>query len=260
MLTDGVDVYTERLGEQGSRVLLLHGWGCDCNLIRPLAERLKDRHRVMMIDFPAHGKSGRPPEPWGVPEFSENLVHLLRAAEFTPCAVIAHSFGCRVAAWTAVQEPELFTKMIFTGGAGIKPKQSEESRKRAEQYQKLKKLLEAMRKTAVLAPLADQLKKKAQAKYGSRDYNALDDEMKKTFVKVVGQDLTELYPEIRQSTLLIWGDRDTETPLWMGQEMEKRIPDAGLVVLEGGTHFAYLEQLDRFSRIAEQFLGEDTEG
>ncbi len=260
MLTDGVNTYTEQLGEKGSRVLLLHGWGCDCSLMRPLAERLQGRHRVMMIDFPAHGKSDRPPEPWGVPEFADHLIQLLHTVEFAPCAVIAHSFGCRVAAWIAVKEPGLFTRMIFTGGAGIRPTQSEEGRKRAEQYQKLKKFQEAMRKTVVLAPLADKLKKMAQEKYGSRDYNALDDEMKKTFVRVIGQDLTELYPQIRQSTLLIWGDRDTETPLWMGQEMEKRIPDAGLVVLEGGTHFAYLEQLDRFSRIAEHFLEEDMEG
>ena len=94
-------------------------------------------------------------------------------------------------------------------------------------------------------------------KYGSPDYNALDDEMRKTFVKVINQDLTELYEKFRASTLLIWGDADTETPLWMGQEMEKRIPDAGLVTFEGGTHFAYLEQIDRFATIARQFLKED---
>ena len=39
--------------------------------------------------------------------------------------------------------------------------------------------------------------------------------------------------------------------------MEKSIPDAGLVTLEGGSHFAYLEQLDRFILIAKQFLKEE---
>ena len=78
--------------------------------------------------------------------------------------------------------------------------------------------------------------------------------MKKTFVKVINQDLTDLYDKFRASTLLIWGDSDMETPLWMGKEMQKRIPDAGLVVFEGGTHFAYLEQLQRFNTIVCQFL------
>ena len=81
--------------------------------------------------------------------------------------------------------------------------------------------------------------------------------MKKTFIKIINQDLTELYPKILSSTLLIWGEQDTETPLWMGKEMEKLIPDAGLVVFEGGSHFAYLEQNSRFNRIVYHFLKEE---
>ena len=55
-------------------------------------------------------------------------------------------------------------------------------------------------------------------------------------------------------TLLIWGTEDTETPLWMGEMMEKKIPDAGLVKLEGGTHFAYLEHLEQFLAVVIYFL------
>ena len=87
-----------------------------------------------------------------------------------------------------------------------------------------------------------------------RDYAALSPEMRKTFVKVVGYDQSALLSHIKNPTLLIWGDRDTETPLWMGQQMEKEIADSGLVVLEGGTHFAYLEQAARFQTIVRQFL------
>ena len=101
------------------------------------------------------------------------------------------------------------------------------------------------------------MEEKLRLKYGSRDYNALDAEMRQTFVKVVNQDLTDLYGCFRASTLLIWGDEDTETPLWMAKEMEQRIPDAGLVILEGGTHFAYLEQIGRFNVIVRQFLKGD---
>ena len=80
---------------------------------------------------------------------------------------------------------------------------------------------------------------------------------KKTFVKVIQQDLSGLYAQIQQPTLLMWGDRDTETPIWMGRQMERDMRDAALIHLEGGTHFAYLEQLDRFAIIAEQFLSGD---
>ena len=254
---DGVRIHWEEAGEKGSRVLLLHGWGCDGKLMRPVADALKESHRVMTIDFPGHGESGRPPEPWGVPEYAENLIRLLQETGFTPCAVVAHSFGCRVAAWIAAENPALFTKMIFTGAAGIRPKQSEEARKRSERYKTLKKYAETIGKIPFLRGVSDTAAEHLRLKYGSADYNRLDEEMRKTFVKVVNLDLTDLYSRIRQSTLLLWGDQDTETPLWMGREIEKRIPDCALILLEGGTHFAYLEQIGRFNAIASQFFKED---
>ena len=66
----GTTVHYEILGEQGSRVLLLHGWGCDLSMMRPLGEVLAREHTVLLIDFPGHGESDRPPEPWGVPEYA----------------------------------------------------------------------------------------------------------------------------------------------------------------------------------------------
>jgi pimeloyl-ACP methyl ester carboxylesterase len=43
----------------------------------------------------------------------------------------------------------------------------------------------------------------------------------------------------------------------MAREMEKRIPDCGLVIFEGCSHFAYLEQINRFNMIIKRFLQED---
>lgn len=254
---DGVRIHYETAGEEGSRVLLLHGWGCSISLMKPVADALRDSHRVMMIDFPGHGDSGRPPEPWGVPEYGDNLIRLLNETGFLPCAVVAHSFGCRVATWASVYHPDVFTRLIFTGAAGIRPPQSEESKKRADRYRALKKHAERIGKIPFLRGAAEAAEARLRQKYGSADYNSLDEEMRKTFVRVINQDLTPLYPQIQQSTLLLWGDRDTETPLWMGREIESRIPDCALVMLEGGTHFAYLEQIGRFNTIVTQFLKED---
>lgn len=257
-MTNGNDVgiYFERMGNTGSRVLLLHGWGCSMELMRFAANGLAGEHQVMMIDFPGHGKSPEPPEPWGVPEYAESLLFLLRKQNFLPCSVIAHSFGCRVAAYLASEDSSLFDKLILTGAAGIRPKQSEEAKRRSEEYKRLKARYEGLKKLKVLGSLPDRLEDRLRKKYGSADYNALNEEMRKTFVKVINLDLTDRYDKIAQSTLLIWGDRDTETPLWMGQEMEKRIPDSGLVIFEGGTHFAYLEQPERFLKVSRHFLTE----
>lgn len=254
---NGAEICYRIEGEGENRVLILHGWGCSMKTMQPVADALKKDHRILLVDFPGHGESGRPPEPWGVPEFAETILELLKRLSFLPCAVISHSFGCRIAAWIESEHPGTFNKMIFTGAAGIKPKPSEESRKKSARYKKLKQYCKTVQKIPIIGKAAEGWEEKLRKKYGSRDYNALDEEMRKTFVKVISLDMTERYGRFRASTLLIWGDEDTETPLWMAREMEKRIPDAGLVILEGGTHFAFLEQVGRFNTISRQFLKEE---
>ena len=256
-IISGTEINYRIIGNGNHKVLLLHGWGCDMKLMLPVAEALTETHQTLLIDFPGHGDSGRPPEPWGVPEYAACLSELIRKLDFRPCSVIAHSFGCRVAAWIEAHENGVFDRIVSTGAAGIRPKQSPESAKRSAQYRKLRKYSSALKKIPLFRKTACKWEEKLRLKYGSRDYAALDEEMRKTFVKVINQDLTDLYSSFHASTLLIWGDEDTETPLWMAKEMEKRIPDAGLVILEGGTHFAYLEQLQRFNLIVGQFLKGD---
>ena len=253
---NGTEICYRIEGEGENRVLLLHGWGCDMNMMQPVADALKPDHRTLIVDLPGHGESGRPPEPWGVPEYAACVLELLSRLSFAPCSVVAHSFGCRVTAWIEAENPGVFRRIVFTGAAGIRPKPSEEARKRAAKYKKLKGLCQSAGKIPLLRKVAEDLEERLKQKYGSRDYIALDEEMRKTFVKVINQDLTDLYGRFHASTLLIWGDADTETPLWMGKEMEKRIPDAGLVILEGGSHFAYLEQIRRFNTIIREFLKE----
>lgn len=256
MQISGVDMHYELSGSGKKRVVLLHGWGCSTELMKPIADALSGDMIVLTVDFPAHGKSAQPPQSWGVPEFAACLKELLVKLDFLPCSVIAHSFGGRVTIELASADPELFERIILTGAAGIRPKGEGKASKRTETYKKLKKLVEAARKCRIFGKLPDLWQEALIQKYGSRDYAALSPEMRKTFVQVVNYDQSEKLSAIRNSTLLVWGDKDTETPLWMGQKMEKEISDSALIILNGGTHFAYLEQAGRFNAIARSFLVE----
>ena len=254
---NGIQVFYEIRGDVGSSVVLLHGWGCTADLMIPPAEELQKDHRVLLIDFPGFGRSQVPDSSWGVPEYAVCLKELLELLGWNPCAVVAHSFGCRVAAWAASEWPDLFTRMVFTGAAGIRKPATEESRKKEKAYQFRKKIVFLMKGVPGFASAGKTLEDRLRKKYGSADYNALSEEMRGTFVKVVNLDLQDRYPLIRSSVLLIWGDSDTETPLWMGKKMETLIPDSGLVIFEGGSHFVYLEQKDRFNKVVGHFLTED---
>ena len=252
-----VDVYESGCGERS--VLLLHGWGCSAQMMDSAAKTLSKGMRAVAVDFPGHGKMGKaspPPCPWGVPEYMEMTAEIIRRLDLAPCDIVAHSFGGRVAILLSSTYPELVGRMVLTGAAGVKKPASGKTTARQQVYKTLRGAVNLMEKTHLFGSLPDKGREALIQKFGSPDYRALTPEMRQTFNKVISRDLTDRLPQVKASTLLFWGEDDTETPLWMGRVMEEKIPDAGLVVESGTGHFAYLERAEKFNRILKSFLME----
>ena len=112
-------------------------------------------------------------------------------------------------------------------------------------------------RAAIQAAHQEEALRKLQDRSGSQDYRNAHGVMRDTFVKVVNDDVSPVLSEVKCPVLLVWGSLDTAAPLWMGQQMEKEMPDAGLAVFEGDDHFAYWNQADRFNRVLDIFLKED---
>ena len=89
---------------------------------------------------------------------------------------------------------------------------------------------------------------------GSADYNAASPIMRQTLVKVVNEDLTDLMPNVKAPTLLVWGTADDATPLSDALIMEKLMPEAGLVKFEGAGHYSFLERAPQFGRVLASFM------
>ena len=89
---------------------------------------------------------------------------------------------------------------------------------------------------------------------GSRDYKAASPIMRQTLVNVVNEDLSSYARRIEEPTLLIWGEYDTEAPVADARKLEELMIDAALIVVPG-THYAYLENLNRVSQILKSFFG-----
>lgn len=238
-------------------VLLLHGWGCDSTIFSFIESILMENATTLALDFPGHGKSGEPPRPWDVQDYAAMVRELLEENRLQPVDIVAHSHGGRVALMVASQYPSLVRKLIITGGAGIKKPVSESQSKRTQRFKRYNGLLEQMKAVPAMGKLVEGWQTKLRNHYGSPDYVKLDEVMRKTFVKLISQDLLPVLEKIQAPTLLVWGSADTETPLWMGQQMEQSIPDAGLVIFEGRGHFAFLEEWRRFVLIAQKFLLEE---
>ena len=89
---------------------------------------------------------------------------------------------------------------------------------------------------------------------GSTDYKNASKIMRETLVNVINRDLSEEAKKIKVPTLMIWGSNDTEAPVEDAKKLEALLEDAGLIILEGFTHYAYIEALPNVSNIVNNFL------
>lgn len=255
---EGREVHAERLGE-GPQVLLLHGWGPGSvsleKQLMPIAARLKNRFEVHMLDFPGHGQSDQPGD-WGIPDYAEWTLKVMGELGLAKPHLIAHSFGGRVALYLAAHYPERVQSLILTGCAGLRPRKTPGSRAKSLVFRLGRAGLSALKFIPAARERGAAWLRALRNAFSSADYLATPESLRGSFSRVVREDLRPLLPKISQRTLLVWGDRDTSTPLWMGEAMRREIPDARLLVYEADDHFAYLNQPARFVTAVEAFLEE----
>ena len=79
-------------------------------------------------------------------------------------------------------------------------------------------------------------------------------ELQETLKTVLDTHLDEYLSQITTKTLVLWGEKDTYTPLWQGEVMARSIPGAQLQVVEGATHGLPLQHPQVVASTVEKFL------
>ena len=236
----------------GEVVLMLHGWGSKKELFANIIDAVSKKYRVIAPDFPGRGETEEPPEVWAVDNFVNWTLSFIKQLGVEKLILLGHSFGGRVIIKMAAMEnlPFAIEKIILTGSAGILPKRSFSYKFKVGTYKIGKKILSLPPVKALFPNALENMQKKR----GSADYQAASQIMRGCLVKVVNEDLKDYLPKIKQSTLLIWGTADDATPLSDGELMEKLIPDAGLVKLNGAGHYSWLNDPYTFIAVLKSFL------
>ena len=229
-------------------IVILHGWGAHIEAVGTILAALDGASDVIALDLPGFGESDPPDRPWDTDAYARFMIHFLDELGIERAHLIGHSHGGRVSIVLAADEPERVGRLLLVDSAGIPPKRGWRYRRRVA-VAKLGRLI-----GKVGGPPGRRLQERMRSRVASRDYLEASEAMRGTFRAVVAADLTDRLPRIRTSTLLVWGERDDDTPLWMANRMEDLIPDAGLVVLEGAGHYSYADSPGRFRAVARRFL------
>ena len=237
---------------EGKNILLLHGWGSKLDLFGTIIENLSKNNKVYAIDLPGFGGTDEPKEAWDVDRYVDFVIEFIEKMNIKELSILGHSFGGRVIIKLVNRKNLNFKvdKLVLVDSAGIKPEKSKKNSMKTKVYKVLKILVGNKIVSKIFPNLLNNIKKK----FGSEDYRNATPIMRDTLVKTVNEDLTDLLPNIKQSTLLIWGDKDTATPIEDANKMESLIKDSGLVTVEGAGHFSFLEQPILINRVLDSFF------
>lgn len=247
VVIDNLNVNYTDIGE-GKCIVLFHGWGAKKEAFTPIIQRLSKVMRVVALDFPGFGKSDEPKEVWDMERYATFMKKFIKEADCEGAIWLGHSFGGRVIIKLFEKMEIKPSKIVLVDAAGIKPKRGLDYYIKVFVYKVGKQIL----KLPVINKMG--LYEKLVKKVGSSDYQALNEKMRETMKNVVNEDLRGYLPHIDVPTLLIWGDRDTATPIGDAYVMDKLLPNSGVVVLEGAGHFSYLDNPGKFFGALEYFI------
>ena len=240
--------------ENSPSILILHGWGANISLVWSLAQGIaKHGYRVFTLDMPGFGDSDDPPESWTIFDYTKFIIAYLDYHQLEKIHLFGHSFGGRIGLILGADQANRIHKMVLADSAGIRPKIPFMTQLRTRTYKSIRSVLE----TIGLNSLSHTLRKHYNARYGSVDFKAISGIMRETFVNVINQDLLDHASRVRVPTVLIWGENDEDTPLWMGKKLEQTIPDAGLVTYPNSGHYSYLENLSQTIRVMDALFKQD---
>lgn len=235
---------------EGKDILVLHGWGANIDTVMPIVNILKDKFKVHAIDLPGFGKSHMPNIPVDSYYYADIIKSYIDIMKIEKLILIGHSFGGKLSIILGSKYPEIVDKIVLINSAGLIAKRG------LKYYIKIYsfKTLRFIYKNLLFWMKDEEKMEKFYKKFGSTDYKDSSGVMRSILVKVVNENLLPILHKIKAPTLLIWGDKDEATPLYMGKIMKREIKDSGLVILKETGHYSYLDNYQSFTIIIREFL------
>jgi pimeloyl-ACP methyl ester carboxylesterase len=246
----------ERVGA-GPPLVLLHGILADSGHWSRQLEALSADLTVVAWDAPGCGRSSDPPEDWRLPDYADCLAAFLDALGVERPHVMGLSWGGVLALELSRRRPDLPRSLVLTaayaGWAGsLAPDVVadrldsclREAELPAEQFVPgwIPGLLTDRAPAGLIAEVGSMMSSFHPAGYRAMAH------------AVAEADLREALPRVGVPTLLVWGEEDRRSPLFVAEDLQARIPGSTLVVLRDAGHLANLEAADRFNAEVRRFL------
>ncbi|HEX3187601.1 MAG TPA: alpha/beta hydrolase [Pyrinomonadaceae bacterium] len=264
---DGVRVHYQEAGDPHAPALvLIHGFASSTLVWSKVFLRLASAgFRVIAIDMLGFGYSGKPRNgEYTIAGQAGILVGLLDRLKIQRATLVGSSYGGAVAVTCALDYPERVAKLVLIGTV---------SNNRPLNY-KLMRVFSSPVFGDVVSPLligSRRLLRRRMKRVYDRHEWVLDERRvdarhlplrasgtQRAIIRTVrGWDAERISREahlIKQPTLLLWGENDSEIPLADGERLHEQIPGSRLIVFLNCGHIPHEEYPEEFTGVVADFV------
>lgn len=230
-------------------MVLVHGAAADGRSWRPQLDALSDEFTVIAWDEPGAGRSSDTAGGFELSDYADCLAALIETLELGPAHVTGLSWGGTVSLELHRRHPQLVGTLILAGAyAGWRGSLSpEEVQNRVaglramldappDRFDPTLPGLFAGEPPPEFVPLLEEIAAAVRP-----------ETLGPQLLTMAETDLREHLPDVDVPTLLLWGERDARSPLYVARQFEDAIPDTTLVVIPECGHFSNIERPGPFT-------------
>jgi 2-hydroxy-6-oxonona-2,4-dienedioate hydrolase len=234
---------------EGEPLLLLHGLFGALSNFADLVEHFKQTHKVIVPILPLFDLDIFHTTVGGLQKFVHKFIE---ARGYNNIHLLGNSLGGHVALVHVLKHPQKIKTLTLTGSSGLFENGMGDSYpKRGDR--------EYMRKKTELTFYDPAM---ATEELVNEVFEITNNRLK--VIKIIAlaksairNNLGEELNQIQQPTLLVWGNNDTITPPFVGQEFNKLIPNSELHFIDKCGHAPMMEVPKEFNNILEVFLNKN---
>jgi 2-hydroxy-6-oxonona-2,4-dienedioate hydrolase len=231
---------------EGEPLLLLHGLFGALSNFADLVEHFREKYKVIVPLLPLFELDIFHTTVGGLQKHVHKFIEL---RGYNNIHLLGNSLGGHVALVHVLKQPEKIKSLILTGSSGLFENGMGDSYPKRGDYEYIKKKTQVTFYDPATATkeLVDEV------------FEITNNRIK--VIKIISlaksairNNLGEEISGIKQPTLLIWGNNDTITPPFVGQEFNKLIPNSELHFIDKCGHAPMMEVPGEFNQILEAFL------
>ncbi|HEY0749523.1 MAG TPA: alpha/beta hydrolase [Chitinophagaceae bacterium] len=231
---------------EGEPLMLLHGLFGALSNFKDLIEYFRHHNKVIVPMLPLFDLDILHTSVGGLAKYVHKFIETLG---YDNIHLLGNSLGGHVALVHVLKHPEKIKSLILTGSSGLFENGMGDSYPKRGDYEYIKKKTEVTfydPKTAT-KELVDEVFEITRNRLKVIKIIAL---AKSAIRNNLGEELNN----IKQSTLLIWGNNDTITPPFVAREFQRLIPNSELYFIDKCGHAPMMEQPEEFNVILHKFL------